>query len=135
MARQFRALAAHHILTALELQLKPIQLLCGEGSARAFGPVEVKALWQHNLPDGAFGICGRRDKCEETTLRNHNSACAMTTKGFKIIVLQHKLAIAIQKAIIVYLTHFMRYNASPYPYGPILPSQFEPCRLQFRTVK
>lgn len=51
------ALAAHDVLAPLELELEPVQLLGGEGGPRALGPVQVEALRQDDLPDGAFGVC------------------------------------------------------------------------------
>lgn len=58
LPRQLRALAADYVLAALELELEPVELLCSEGGPRAFWPVEVETLWQHDLPDGSLGICG-----------------------------------------------------------------------------
>lgn len=54
---QLRALTAHHVLAPLELQLQAVQLLGREGGPSAFGPVQVQALRQDDLPDGAFGVC------------------------------------------------------------------------------
>jgi len=57
LPRELRALAAHDVLAPLELELEPVQLLRREGGARALGPVQVEALRQDDLPDGAFGVC------------------------------------------------------------------------------
>lgn len=57
LAGQLRALSAHHILTALELHLQPIQLLCCEGGAGPLGSVEVQTLGQDDFPNGSLGIC------------------------------------------------------------------------------
>lgn len=57
MPRELRALAPHYVLAPLELELEPVQLLGREGRPRALGPVQVEALRQDDLPDGAFGVC------------------------------------------------------------------------------
>lgn len=57
LPRELRTLAAHYVLAPLELELEPVQLLGREGGPRAFGPVQVEAFGQDNLPDGAFGVC------------------------------------------------------------------------------
>lgn len=64
LAGELRALPAHHVLAPLELQLQPVQLLRRERGARALGPVQVQALGQHDLPDGAFGVCPGRTRRE-----------------------------------------------------------------------
>lgn len=51
------ALAANDVLAPLELQFEPVQLLGRKGGPRSLGPVQVEAFRQHNLPDGAFGVC------------------------------------------------------------------------------
>lgn len=56
LPRELGALAAHDVLAPLELELEPVQLLGREGGPRALGPVQVEALGQHDLPDGAFGV-------------------------------------------------------------------------------
>lgn len=56
LPRQFGALAAHHVLTALELELEPVQLLCRERRPRAFWPVQVQAFWQHDFSYGSLGV-------------------------------------------------------------------------------
>lgn len=62
LPRQLSALSADYILAALELELEPVELLCSEGGPRAFWPVEVETLWQHDLPDGTLSICGYRSR-------------------------------------------------------------------------
>lgn len=56
LPRELGALAAHDVLAPLELELEPVQLFGSKGGPRALGPVQVEALWQDNLPDGAFGV-------------------------------------------------------------------------------
>lgn len=48
---QLGALAAHHVLAALELHLQAVQLLGREGGPRPLGPVQVEPFGQDNLPD------------------------------------------------------------------------------------
>lgn len=57
LPRELGALAAHDVLAPLELELEPVQLLGREGGPSALGPVQVEALRQDDLPDGAFGVC------------------------------------------------------------------------------
>lgn len=54
---EFGALAANDVLAPLELQFESVQLLGREGGPRSLGPVQVEAFRQHNLSDGAFGVC------------------------------------------------------------------------------
>lgn len=58
LPRQLGALAPHHVLAPLELELQPVQLLGREGGPGPLGPVQVQTLRQDDLPDGAFGVCG-----------------------------------------------------------------------------
>lgn len=57
LPRELGALAAHHVLAPLELELEPVQLLCRERGPRALRPVQVETLREHDLPDGAFSVC------------------------------------------------------------------------------
>lgn len=59
LPRELGALATHDVLAPLELELEPVQLLGRERGARALRPVQVQALGQHDLTDGAFSICPR----------------------------------------------------------------------------
>lgn len=57
LPRELGALAPHHVLAPLELELQPVQLLGREGGPGPLGPVQVEALRQDDLPDGAFSVC------------------------------------------------------------------------------
>lgn len=57
LSGELRALAADHILTSLELELQPVELLRRERGPRALRPVEIQAFWQNNLPNSALGVC------------------------------------------------------------------------------
>lgn len=65
LSRELRALAPHYVLAPLELELEPVQLFGREGGPRAFGPIQVEALGQDDLSDGAFGVCPEK----ETSIR------------------------------------------------------------------
>lgn len=65
---QLRALPAHHVLTAVELHLQPVELLRREGGACAFGPVQIQALRKDDLPYGAFSICSKQQETSEKAL-------------------------------------------------------------------
>lgn len=56
LSREFGAFTAHDVLASLELELESVQLFSREGGPRAFGSVQIEAFWQHDLPDGAFGV-------------------------------------------------------------------------------
>lgn len=62
LPRELSALSAHDVLAPLELELEPVELLCRERSPCALRPVQVEALREHYLPDGAFSICSEKSE-------------------------------------------------------------------------
>lgn len=72
LPRELGALATHHVLAPLELELEPVQLLRRERGARALGPVQVQALGEHDLPDGAFGVCSQKPQQSNISDSSHN---------------------------------------------------------------
>lgn len=83
---QLRALAAHHVLATLELQLQPVQLLSREGGPGSFGPVQVQTFGQDDLPDCSFGVCangGKHKECMYFVNRLLKTSCYIITDNEK----------------------------------------------------